>query len=63
MLSNVLGPFLVINEYDVAAHHEYMHSDVGRVNSYDCEYMLSDVGRVKFMTANICSLMLVVLSV
>ena len=33
VLSNILSPFLLIDEYDVASHREYMLSDVGRVQS------------------------------
>ena len=39
MLSNILSPFLVIDEYDVASHHEYMLSDIiARVRSYNQDW-------------------------
>lgn len=38
MPSNSLSPFLVIDEYDVASHREYMLSDVGRVQSYNQDW-------------------------
>ena len=38
MLNNILSPFLVIDAYDVASHHEYMLSDIARVRSYNQDW-------------------------
>lgn len=38
MPSYRLSPFLVVDEYDVASHREYMLSDVGRVQSYNQDW-------------------------
>lgn len=38
VLRNILSPFLVIDEYDVASHREYMLSDVGSVQSYNQDW-------------------------